>query len=144
MANTKAYKISHYARLSVSQGGWNQLEEWMRARNVAFDNTVFSVDVADARLTPAHYEAIKAGDDENFDLDVLVSNMFDEEEPDWIGNGESLGNFEMEFRIGMGPLHKWCAEAGVDEQELQDLLEEICEGAGMTDSTWIEDEADFE
>ena len=144
MDNTQRYKISHYARMDISADGWNQLQEWMRARNVEFDDAVFVVDVADAQLTPAHYEAIKAGDDEHFCLNMLVSSMFDQEQPDWIENDEWLGEFEAEIRVGMGPLHSWCAKAGVDEQELQELLVEIRQGAGMTDSTWIEEAASFE
>ena len=93
-------------------------------------------------LTPAHHAALHAGDDDHVSLDALCRDIFRGNAPDWVdaAAGESLGDFEVEFRVGMDPLGKWCAQnGGVDKAALQELLEEIVQGADMTDSTWIKE-----
>ena len=146
LAETRQYKISHYAKADLGEDGFDKLEKWMQKQNVVFDSEeVYSVDIATAQLTPAHYEAIKAGEEDDYDLNSLVSMMFSQDEvPSWLESGESLGEFEMEIRVGMGPLHSWCTKAGVDQDQLEELIEEMYEGAGSTDSTWIEDAASFQ
>ena len=65
------------------------------------------------RLTPAHHAALHAGDDEHIDLNALCGDIFGGETPDWVdaAAGESLGDFELEFRVGMDPLSQWCAQS---------------------------------
>ena len=141
----RPYKIYHYAEASVEDEEWDRLEAWMEERGVVltFADTVFCVDVCLNRLTPAHYATLNAGDDERIDLDALCrATLSGGDPPDWVdaAAGESIGDFESEFRVGMDPLSHWCAQnGGLDESALLELLEEIVEGAGMTDSVWIEE-----
>jgi hypothetical protein len=154
--DVRSYKVSHYAKVSIEEEGWQRLEEWMEEHSIQFGglgDDVFSVDVADVQLTPSHFAALNGGEDERFDLDEFCSTLFSDEDPSWLEEGESVGSFEVEHRIGMGPLDKWCGEqdgaasgpeaARVLCSELRELLGEIVEGGGMTDSVWIEDASKY-
>jgi len=154
LAETQAYKVLHYAAASIGgSAGYEELVAWMGERGVEFGSLgdeVYTVDVATVHLTAAHFAALKAGDDERVDLNDLCSSLLSDEEPDWLQDGETVGDFEMELRIGMEPLWKWCrgragagngeaAAGGISEGDVLELLGEIVEGGGMTDSVWIEE-----
>ena len=100
----RQYTVSHYASATVAAGGYARLETWLKEKHNVDLPTVYTCDVAQVQLTPAHYAALNAGDDEHVELNALCSAIFDDEAPDWLEDGESLGDFEMEIRVGMDPL----------------------------------------
>ena len=61
-------------------GDWDQLEEWLQARGIMLTETVFAVDVADAKLTAAHYAALNDGAD-GFEVGALCCSIFEGEPP---------------------------------------------------------------
>jgi hypothetical protein len=127
----QAYTLFHYAPADISSDGWERLEGFHK-----FEEDVFTVDVAHCLLTKANATLLQDG---SLDLNDLCTHVFDGESPNWLEAGERLGDFEMEIRIGMGSLWKYCEENEVDYSGMSDLLGEIVEGGGMTEAVFLEE-----
>lgn len=162
---TQSYKVVHYARANVVDGGRERLVRWMGARGVekcssAASEAIYSVDVADVDLTRRHFRALQndgvVANDRgesggcSQDLQELRRCIQDGQlSPGWLEDDEDLTPFERGYQIGRKKsLTDFCHDAGVQVSgnetiadvvsDLQALLEEICDdSAGVAESTSI-------
>ena len=161
---TQTYKVFHYTRANVIDGGQERLVRWMGARAVeksssAVSEAIYSVDVAGVVLTRRHFRALQndgvVADDRGEsggclqDLQELCRYIQDGQSPGWLEDDEYLETFERGYQIGREKsLTDFCHDAGVQVSgnetiadvvsDLQALLGEICDDtAGVAEFTSI-------
>ena len=129
--NFKNCKVYHYTKATISNDGWNQIKNLFDDSGVNASTTIYSVDIANLVLTETRAQSFV--DDDTSELHELCSNIFDEEEPEWMVAGESMGCFEMELRIGCEyDVFTFCERHNIEYEKLDEILSDTIEGSGST------------
>ena len=126
----KNCKVYHFAEATISDHGWTQIKEFFNGIGCTDYENIYTVDIADLVLTETRAQSFVDGTSE---LNELCTSIFDEQKPEWMVEGESLGHFEMELRCGCEyDLMTFCERQNIEYDKLSDILHDVIEGGGMT------------